>query len=137
MALLRINRHPSARQLLVFALAWLAFAAALGFSMRSHHRPGVAVACWLAGVAVSLGGVAWPRGLRLFYLGLCYATYPVGLVVSSLVLGAIYYGVLTPIGLILRISRYDPLARRFDRPAATYWHRRPAPRDPEGYFRQH
>ncbi len=137
MSLLRINKNPSGRQLLVFALAWLVFAGGLGLSLWHRQHSGAAIASGIASVVVPLIGAAWPGGLRRFYLGLCYATYPVGLVVSSVVLVAIYYAVLTPLGLILRICRYDPLARRFDRQAATYWHRRPGARAPESYFRQH
>ena len=137
MSLIRINHRPSPRQLLVFALAWMLFAGLLGAAQWAHDRPAAAGACWAAGVVVPLAGAAWREGLRRFYVGLCYATYPLGLAVSSLVLVLFYYVLLTPLGLILRLCRYDPLQRRFDRAAGSYWHRRPDRRDPAGYFRQH
>jgi hypothetical protein len=137
MTLIRINHRPSPRQLLVFALAWLVFTGLLGLAQWVQGRPAAAIACWLASAIVPMVGAAWPEGLRRLYLGLAYATYPVGLAVSSLVLVTLYYAVLTPIGLILRLCRYDPLHRRFDRQAASYWHQRPARREPADYFRQH
>ena len=137
MSLIRLNRHPTQRQLLVFALAWLVFVALLGFSQWTHARPRLALVCWTTAVLVPLAGAFWREGLRRLFVGLSLATYPVGLVVSSAVLVLLYYGVLTPLALILRLCRYDPLQRRFDRNAATYWQRRPANRDTAGYFRQH
>jgi hypothetical protein len=137
MSLIRINHRPSPRQLLVFALAWLVFVGLLGLVQWVQGRPAAAITCWVAGAGVPMVGAAWPEGLRRLYIGLSYATYPIGLVVSSLVLVALYYAILTPIGLILRLCRYDPLHRRFDRKAASYWHRRPDRREPADYFRQH
>jgi len=74
------------------------------------------------------------EGLRRLYIGLSLATYPIGFVFSALVLVLIYYAILTPLGLILRVCGHDPLQRR---PAASYWHKRPGPRAAASYFRQH
>jgi hypothetical protein len=137
MSLIRINTRPSPRQLLVFALAWLVFAGLLGLTQWIGGRPTAAFVCWVLGLGVPAAGAGWPGGLRLLYVGLSYATYPIGFVVSSLVLAALYYVVLTPIGLILRLCRHDPLQRRFDPRSASYWHSCPGPRSPDSYFRQH
>jgi len=137
MSLIRINRHPPPRQLLVFALAWLVFVGGIGLAQWFKARPTAAVACWMLAGAVPLIGAVWREGLRLLYVGLSYATYPIGLVVSSVVLTALYYVVLTPIGLILRLARHDALQRRFDSAAPSYWHQRPVSREPASYFRQH
>lgn len=42
-------------------------------------------------------------------------------VMSPLILGIIFFGVVFPIGILMRISRYDPLNRKFDKAAKTYW----------------
>lgn len=137
MPLLEINSHPSRRQLRVFAAGWLVLAAALGWLQWRHGRPVAAEIVWAVGLAVPLGGQVWPAGLRWVYVGLSLATYPVGFAVSAVVLAAVFYGILTPIGLALRLFRHDALGRRFDRAAASYWRPRPPPPDPESYFRQH
>jgi len=137
MSLIRINSHPSRRQLIVFALAWLLVFGALGLAQWLKARPTLAVVWWfIAPVGPVLGALSW-EGLRRLYVGLSYATYPLGFVVSSVVLGLIYYAVLTPIGLILRLCGHDALERRFDSRATSYWHQRPSPPSPESYFRQH
>jgi hypothetical protein len=40
---------------------------------------------------------------------------------SPLALGALFFGVLTPLGLVLRLAGCDPLRLRFDRRAPSYW----------------
>ena len=49
-------------------------------------------------------------------------------VVSPLVLGIIFYGVFTPIGLVMRMAGRDIMKRRFEPGAPTYW----VERDPPG-----
>jgi ABC-type uncharacterized transport system permease subunit len=85
---------------------------------------------------VPLGGMASRSFLRVVYLGLSYATYPIGYAVSHVVLVVVYYLVLTPIGLAMRLFGYDPLAGRFDAGAKTYWTPRENPKSVESYFKQ-
>lgn len=47
---------------------------------------------------------------------------------NPLVMGAMYYVVLTPAGLLMRSIGKDPMRRKFDREAASYW----IPREPPG-----
>jgi hypothetical protein len=49
-------------------------------------------------------------------------------IVSPLVLGVIYYGMITPMGVLMRARKRDILNCRFDRGATTYW----IARDPPG-----
>ena len=57
--------------------------------------------------------------------------------VDDVLLGAIYYLLLTPIGLLMRLFRYDPMYRRFDRTAQTYWVERDTQRPKASYFKQY
>jgi hypothetical protein len=49
-------------------------------------------------------------------------------IVSPAVLGVIYYGMITPMGLLMRARKKDILKRHLDRSATTYW----IARDPPG-----
>ena len=49
-------------------------------------------------------------------------------IVSPLALAVIFYGMITPMGLLMRLRNKDILRRRFDPGAPTYW----IPRDPPG-----
>lgn len=136
MSLLRLERNPSRRQLLVFAVAWAVVTGVGAWSAKRHAQSGLATA--LAGLAMVMPGL-WllaPRIVRWTFVGLSYATFPIGLAVSYVVLVVAYYGVFTPLGWIGRVCGYDPLQRTFDRSAGTYWRERATTPKPSDYFRQ-
>lgn len=96
----------------------------------------VAVALWgLAALCGILRFVA-PRCLRPLYVGLMAVSLPIGFVMSHVVVGVVFFGVVTPIGLIFRVIGRDPMTRKFDRDAKTYWARRSAVVDVTRYYRQ-
>ena len=137
MALLEINRHPTARELRWFAvLLAVAIVLAGGLAQWRFEMPVAAWAAWVAG-AVLVGFHASPPALRRrVYLAWLYAAFPIGWTTLHLTLAAVYFMVVTPIGLALRLTRGDPLERTPDHAAPSYW----TPRQPEGdirrYFRQ-
>ena len=100
------------------------------------EAPAAARIIWGAGAALA-AVYAGVRPLRRWiYLGWLYAAFPVGWTVSHVLLAATYYLVLTPIGLLARWLREDPLERKLDRDAATYWTERRRMREVRRYFRQ-
>lgn len=138
MSLVRVNYNPSRAQLAVFGGTWLVFFAAVGGVVLGRGGPrGLAIAIWLAAVVVPTLGWLVPRFMRLVYLGMTLLAFPVGFVVSYVVLAAVYYLVFTPTGLLMRLFGYDPLQRRFDRKAESYWVARRAAPDLQRYFRQY
>jgi len=135
--LIEINRNPSSRDLAWFGAVLLLFlmmvGAVLGRAVDSVFLRNV---LWGAGGALALLYYAVPALRRPMFVGWMYAAYPVGLVVSHVLLGLVYFGVVTPIGLLMKAVRYDPLARRFDRSATTYWIARERTPGVRRYFRQ-
>ena len=65
-----------------------------------------------------------------------YAAFPIGWTVSHAILALLYYGILTPIGLIMRLIGYDPLSRRLRSEDRTYWEEYSPEGDRKRYFRQ-
>jgi hypothetical protein len=51
-------------------------------------------------------------------------------VVNPVVMGAMFYGVITPFGLAMRAAGWDPLRKRFDPLAQSYWIERRPPGPP-------
>jgi hypothetical protein len=78
---------------------------------------------------------AVPPARRPIYFGWAYLTWPIGVAVSFVILAVVYYLVLTPIGLLRRLLGRDPMQRRFDREATTYWQPHPGRPAPERYFK--
>lgn len=137
MALVRIDHDPPPRQLALFATLWLLFFSGWGvaFLLQGGWRP-TAIALLAISLAAPLLGLVHRDALRRLFVGSCYAVFPIGWVVSHILLAVVYYGVLTPIGLLLRLRGYDPLQRRLDRDADSYWREREQKDDKNRYFRQ-
>jgi hypothetical protein len=136
MSLIRITRNPTDRQLFVFGASWLVFLSALAAAGWMRGRPSHAEALEVAAVALPLAGLASRTLMRLAFVGLSYATYPIGVAVSHLMLAVFYYLALTPIGLTMRLLGRDPLDRKFDPGAKSYWKARKADKPVESYFKQ-
>ena len=122
MAVLEINWNPSRRELRQFAALWIAFFAGVGVYLYLRHGAGLwpGLLCALA-LAVGLPGLAVPALLKPVYIGWMLAAFPIGWTVSHLLLGSIFYLVITPIGLMLRLFGRDPMQRKFDRETKSYW----------------
>jgi hypothetical protein len=137
MAVVDINWHPTARELRIFAgLQWLFCGIVAWYAWKTHAAPGVAAILCGVSSGVALLGLLAPRAIRPVYVGWMLAVFPIGWVVSHVVLAAVFFLVITPIGATLRLLGHDPLHRRYDRAANTYWIARRDPPDADRYFRQ-
>jgi hypothetical protein len=138
MALLDINWNPAAKQLRQFSLllAALLIGVSLWLYFRSPPSPGLVALC-LAGAALAAIGLRHPGLMRVVYVVWMAAAFPLGWTVSHLLLAAIYYLVITPIGVIMRRCGYDPMQRTFDRDATTYWKQRDDHHETKRYFKQY
>ena len=136
--MIKLQLHPDARMLRQFGwaslfafpliavvlrlrwqlpLVWMFVLAAIGLLVFAAERAGVH---------------AVPRFVfRVLVLG----TFPIGFVLFPLLVGLIYYGLFTPIGLLFRLAGRDPMKRRFEPDAASYWHVRTGPRPADSYFK--
>jgi hypothetical protein len=122
MAMVEINWNPSRKELRQFGFLCLVFFGGLG-AARYHHA-GMTVGVELLAGAATIGGVLGalaPQALKWIYVGWMVAVFPIGWTVSHLLLGVIYYAVLTPIGLLIRAMGHDPMNRKLDRSAKSYW----------------
>ena len=135
--MIAIQWNPSTKQLRQFAGIWFpAFCALVGWSIghKTGHWSEVEIGWVLAGL-LSVGGLVLPALIRPIFVGLILLTFPIGWVVSHLLLGLIFYGVVTPIGLILRISGHDPL--QLKKPGGnTVWKTSVGKTDATRYLRQ-
>jgi hypothetical protein len=138
MPLLELKRNPTAREVRQFALGWLpAFCLALAAIAYYRYDAPRAAMAWAGVAAASIVlGLLWPRSMGAVFVAWMWAAWPIGWVVSHVLMGIIYFLVITPIGLAMRMLGRDPLQQRFDRQAETYWTPRSRDVDPASYFRQ-
>ncbi len=138
MAMIDIDWNPGTTMLRRFSAVGAAFFGGLAaWAALKGWSPG-----WLpwtaGGLALFCALCAWiaPKWNLPLYLALTVLTFPIGLVISYLVLGFIYFGLMTPLGLVFRLMGRDALTRRLDPQAETYWVPRESVGDLRRYFRQ-
>ncbi len=138
MSVIQINTNPTQRDLRQFGFIWLGFLGMFGvIAFFKFGNPLIARWLWVAAVVVPAVGWLVPAFMRLVFLGMSYLAWPIGFVVSHVVLAVVFYLVVTPIGLLTRLFGYDSMKKRFDPEAKSYWIERAAEvPDEKRHFRQ-
>lgn len=134
MPLLTVQRNPDDRQLRQFGLI-----ACLALPLAGWWWGGSAGTMGALGVGGAvLAGLAWfrPQWLKFVFVGLSLSLAPIGWVVGELAMLLIYFAVILPVGIWIRVFGGDPLSRRSDADATTYYHDKRQPKDASSYYRQ-
>jgi hypothetical protein len=131
------NRNPSAADLRTFGRLLVPFVALFGAVVRLRTgSPGAALAVWIGGALLAAVFLALPAARPAIFVGWSAVTYPIGWVISHVVLAVVFYLVITPIGVVLRLVSRDPLDRRLEPTRPSYWTERDGPPAVGRYFRQ-
>lgn len=86
---------------------------------------------WLGASGLTLlVTLAWPAWLAPFNRAWMKLADVLGRIVSPIVLGVLFYLVVTPFGFIKRLTGWDPMRRRFDATSSSYWIDRSPPGPP-------
>ncbi len=155
MKLIEMNWQPARRQLRQFGLISLVALPLLGWIFTSETRLGawlfslgktplvwdagnLPVISVLGGLGLLLGvaGLLKPSLLRPVFVGVSLLAFPIGLVVSFLVVMLIFYGVFTPVSLLFRLMGRDALERGIDRNCRSYWQEKKQPSSVKRYYNQ-
>ena len=135
--MITVQWNPERKQLRQFAAIWFpAFCGLLGWIVgaKTGQWQTVQIAWAVCGVQ-AVAGVMVPPTIRPVFVGLILVTYPIGWVVSHVLLGAIFYLLFLPIGLALRMTGHDPL--QLKRPAGnSLWKTPVGKRHPASYLQQ-
>jgi len=106
------------------------------FSFWRFEAPVVAKWIWFFTAAVILLYCLASPLRKWFYMAWLGAVFPIGWIVSHLLLAIVFYMVVFPVGMLMRLFRYDALKRKFDPDCESYWRKREKNNDPRKYFRQ-
>lgn len=144
--MIEINLRPDVstlRQFGFIAVVGFGFVAAIAHFEVLVFAMGLGAAKpWIVNGFVGLAAYSgvcsliFPKANLPIYVGLTIASYPIGFVLSHVIMGTLFFLVITPIGVVMRLAGRDPLDRKMDPDAESYWRDcRPA-REKSSYFRQ-
>jgi hypothetical protein len=142
--MIQIDWNPPRRVLRNFGLiglvAFSAFAALIRYDVWVFAKvPGPpAVIYTLLGLAAYCGLFAMvaPPALRWLYITLTVVSFPIGFVVSYIVVLAMFFLVITPMALVFKLIGRDAMHRRFEPALPSYWIKRHPPASVKRYFQQ-
>lgn len=75
---------------------------------------------WMVAAVLAVWAALWPRGLAPVFRVWMRFAHILGWINTRLVLGLVFYGLIAPIGIFMRLIGHDPLRRRWDRARASY-----------------
>jgi hypothetical protein len=130
--------NPSHRTLRQFAGLWILVFG--GWTVWYWLNGGAAwQVALLAAVVVTVGtiGLVAPPAIRAIFVGWMVLVFPIGWVVSRVLLLGLFVLVMTPVGLVLRLFGRDALNLRRRTGVQSYWKRMSTPSAPGAYFRQY
>ena len=133
-----IPKNPKPKVLRQFSAAWLLFFVILGarqYLKAGHHELGLAFGA--AGILIGGLGLIRPAAVRWVFVGWMALAFPIGWVVSHVMLLVMFYAIITPVALLLRVRGRDSLGLRRRPDAASYWLPKETPRDVRSYLRQY
>jgi len=138
MALTSLDLSPSKKKLRDFGLIALCMCTVIGLLLL-----------WMGKVQVKGFSIFSATGLAMYVLSristalikpvyqtMVLVTFPIGWVISHLVMGLFYYVVVTGVAVVFRLLGRDLLCRKYDSQAETYWIPYKNKRSAEHYFRQ-
>ena len=138
MALVSLNLQPSDKQLRDFGLIALCMCGVIGlllFWLDKIQLTGLIVFCLIGIVIFSLSRISTAL-IKPVYQGMMIVTFPIGWVVSHVMMALFYYGIVTLIAIVFKIIGRDPLCRKYQPEAESYWIPYQKSRSPKHYFHQ-
>jgi hypothetical protein len=139
--MLKLDLNPKPHVLRQFAfaavpgllvIAWFVLRLCGAFSV-THPAMLVAALVGVGQLGLFLLGIRVQT--RLLFGALLIVAFPIGFVLSHVLMVLIYLLVITPIALIFRLIGRDVLGRKLDSKQTSYWHVRATPRDAASYFK--
>src|SRR5688500_2548041 len=133
-----LQLDPDRKTLRQFAAIWLVFFS--GLAIWQGVWRGYAPAGYVLGavaLAVGVSGLLAPTKIRPVYVAATVLAFPIGWLVSHAILAVLFFGILTPVGMIFRVFGRDPLCRARSAVApASYWTTKRKPASTREYFNQ-
>lgn len=120
----------------VFAVCQLLLAMIVAWWLHGRGYHNATFALLGFSIVVAIVGLIRPHLTTPLYALWMLAAFPIGWVMSYVVASIVYFAVITPIGLLLRVFGRDSMGRSLDADSSSYWSECQTTTDPKQYFRQ-
>jgi len=132
-----VNLNPDRKMLQQFG--WLCLVIFGSIAVTGFVKSGLnPISIGLTAAAVIGGTCSWlrPELLKWVFVTWIILAFPIGWIMTKILLAVMYFGVFTPIGVILRVAGKDSLRLKRPPPGG-FWQDRPVLVDLRRYFRQY
>lgn len=130
----KINWNPSTKDMRWFGVVILIGFGLIGFAVKRHGHPETATTIWAISSAIGFLAIVMPPIARPFYLIWMFIALVMGSVMSRIVMGVIFYFVLSPVAIVFKLMKRDAINRRKPEvPRETYWSEHPVIDDKKYY----
>lgn len=127
---------PSPRMLRQFAGLWTVFFGRLAaWHGLAHGETRIALALSAMALTIGPAGVVWPAMIRPVFVGWLILAFPIGWVVSRVLLVTLFAFII-PVALFFRLLGRDALQLRRRTDKTTYWTTKVAAENVRSYLRQ-
>jgi hypothetical protein len=133
-----VIREPKPRVLRQFGVLCLVILGGIGL-WQILGRDRAVLGGVLVGIGLLSGGLGGfaPRRMRWVFTGAMLLVFPIGFVVSQVMLLILFFLVFLPTGLLLRVRGWDPMLRHDRKASGSAWEPKVTPRDVRRYLRQY
>jgi hypothetical protein len=132
----QINKNPSINQLRQFIIIGMVVGLMCGY-LSYKANPNLARVVWTCTTIIFGASLFFPKAVKPLFLLSMYLSFPLGYCISYVLLAIIFFFVVTPLGLIMRVYGRDPLRRKFDPSVKSYWLGRQRRDDMAQHFKQY
>ena len=115
-----LNSKPDKKELRKFAITIFTVLGIIG-GILFWQKEDIGFILWAVGIFFLLLGLFWAKILGPIYKVWMTFALLLGFVMNHLILALMYYVVITPIGIVMRVLRKDTLQIRLDRKTKSYW----------------
>jgi hypothetical protein len=133
----RVNWQPSRSDVRYFAITLVVAVFIIAITCLLLGRRETAVYPVAIGLLLAVPSYIFPRFGQYVYLLWMAISYLLGRIVSPIVIGIIFYLVLTPMALFFRLLRRDTLELKRPKDRTSYFHDYPDTSGPDHFRRQY
>ena len=118
------SSQPKRKELRNFGLMFGVIFTGIGlYQLYNDTAETARMTLWVLGGLFFITGLAVPVVLKPIFTAWMKFAFVLGWVNTRIIITLIFFLVITPIGLIMRVVKGDILSERLDKQAETYWHK--------------